>query len=373
MSLSLKIGAGDGVTNIEQKIARFHDDFRAKDAESSGRLEARISSDRRASYFKDIWSSLAVATAIDQCAEPASSVVIAWGVHDWARQDDEDGFALSYPGIVSLQRGASVVADAKPNPALSAVEVKRNISRRSGVIGSGARQRTVIELDPDLPIAARLSAGPSRRNSFFEFVRSSLAFLELSALGRKGASVESAAKGTILEFLYELHSNGYEHAQKQNSARFLRLQKHQYPSQTIASQHAVGFDELLSYIRSQETTKGFFNLVEASVSDFGPGIVDGFLSTFAGRQFFSTPRGELLGRLLHEQLSSKSSDPNAGLGIGHALAAAHELDAFVSLRTAEFWLTMSGKSGPVRMNFRNEASPIVTGTHWQLLLPEPIL
>ena len=105
------------------------------------------------------------------------------------------------------------------------------------------------------------------------------------------------------------------------------------------------------------------------MSDFGPGIVDGFLATSAGEAHRQRPRAELLQDLLHNQLSSKS-DPNAGLGIGNALAAAQEMGAFVSLRTAEFWLVTRLDKQP-RLYLRVGEFAKVPGTHWQLLLPDP--
>lgn len=369
MSIRLEIRASDGVADVERKIAQLQADL-SRVKGGCDLFGAKLASDRRASFFKDIWAAMAVAGGIDHCARAR---VVAWGLKDWSNRDDEDAFALSLPSILALQRGARIVTDARPPEPLEEAEVKRNITRHGGVIGTGGRQRTVIELDPDLPVAAALTTGAVRRDTFFEFVRGVLSLLEIGALARKGAIRESPAKGTILEFLYELHSNGYEHAQLDHRVRFLRLQKHLYPHRDVAARHAIEFDELLRYIGSQEErpSNRQFNLVEASVSDFGPGILDGFLSTFAGRAFANFPRRELMDKLLHEQLSSKSSDPNAGLGIGQALAAAREIDAFVSLRTGEFWLTMRGKHGGYRMSFREGALPTVVGTHWQLLLRDP--
>jgi len=39
--------------------------------------------------------------------------VTAWGLQNWSKLDDEDGFALSYPGIAALQLGADVLTDGK--------------------------------------------------------------------------------------------------------------------------------------------------------------------------------------------------------------------------------------------------------------------
>jgi hypothetical protein len=374
MSVDIEIGLKDTLSAIETKIGKVLDTLAKGHGPPSCELfKARVASDRRSSFFKDIWAALAVGSGIDRCA---NAEVTAWGLKDWSGQDDEDGFALSYPGLIALQRGARVLAETKPQQRLDAARVKRKIRLSRGVLGTGARQRTVVELDPDSPMAAALKTGYEDRDAFFEFVRSVLSELEIGALGRRqsyNGTRESPEKGTILEFLYELRSNAFEHGRTDNNVRLLRLQKHQYPHRDIALRHAPELDELADYLKTQpeRPSSGVFNLVEASVSDFGPGILDGFLSTFAGGAHKQRPRKELLDALLHEQLSSKSSDPNAGLGIGQALAAAREIDAYVSLRTGEFWLTMRGRRDAApRLTFREGLFPRIIGTHWQLLLPD---
>jgi hypothetical protein len=116
---------------------------------------------------------------------------------------------LSYPAIIALQLGADVLTDGKSPERLDPARVRRRISSAGGVLGTGARQRTVVELDPDLPRATPLTSVSGGRDAFFEFVRSILSFLEIGAMARKipGPARESAAKGTILEFLYELQAN----------------------------------------------------------------------------------------------------------------------------------------------------------------------
>jgi hypothetical protein len=367
MASDIDITASATLADIEKAISGLRPETQI------GRgLTARISSNRRSSYFKDIWCAIAVAAGLS--AGPTIRVT-AWGLQDWSKQDDEDGFALSYPGITALQLGADVLTDGRFPERLDPARVRRHISAVGGVLGTGARQRTVVELDPDLPRATPLMSGSGGRDAFFEFVRSILRFLEIGAMARKPAVAvgESTAKGTVLEFLYELQANAVEHGRASRNVRFLRLQKHLYPSRTEALGHAASFAELTDYLtaQSERPSNRQFNLVEASVSDFGPGILDGFLATFAGGAHRQRPRAELLAALLHDSLSSKS-DPNAGLGIRHALAAAREMGAFVALRTSEFWLVMRGSlDEEPRLVFREGDFAKVRGTHWQLLLPDP--
>jgi len=373
MSANIEISASDTLYAIEAKIKLLLHTLTYDAPSSSSQLKAKVASNRRSSFFKDIWAAIAIASAIGHCTR---ADITASGLKDWSRWEDEDGFAMSYPSLIAIQRGARVLAEAKPPQQLNPVDVKRKIGLLGGVIGTGGRQRTVVELDPDSPMAAALTTGYGRRDVFFEFVRRELSKLEIGALARARSTNkirESSAKGTILEFLYELHSNAFEHAREGNNVRLLRLQKHQYPHRDIAIRHAPQLDDLISYLEKQsaQPSNRAFNLVEASVSDFGPGVLDGFLSTFAGLSHKQRPRRELLNALLHEQLSSKSSDPNAGLGIRDALIAAREMDAYVSIRTGEFWLTMRGQlERSPRLVFRDGIFPKIVGTHWQLLLPD---
>jgi hypothetical protein len=368
MAFDIKIGTKDSLDDIESQVRQL-----LQKPSPATQFRSIVSSDRRGCFFKDIWGSIAVATGVERSND---SEVIAWGLQNWEQLEDEEGFALSYPSLIALQREARVVTDSVPID-LDAALVKRRLIEVGGILGTGARQRTIVELDPDLPMAARLTSGARRRDAFFEFARTVLAQLQIGALARKHESTstrESGAKGTILEFLYELHTNAFEHGRTESNVRTLRLQKHQYPHRRGAQHRASAFNELARYIETQpeRPSNRVFNLVEASVSDYGPGILDGFLNTFAGSRHRNRSRRELLDALLHDQLSSKSSDPNAGLGIIQALTAARDIDAFVSLRTAEFWLTMQGRLGEqAQLAFRAGEFPKIVGTHWQLLLPDP--
>jgi hypothetical protein len=265
MANSIDITATATLADIEAAISRLRSDAQ----ETRGEFIARISSNRRSSYFKDIWAAIAVAVGLNS---GGLARVTAWGLQDWSRQDDEDGFALSYPGITALQFGANVLTDGKSPELLDPARVRRRISAAGGVIGTGARQRTVVELDPDLPRATPLTSGAGGRAAFFEFVYSILRFLEIGAMARKtpGPAGESAAKGTILEFLYELQANAVEHGRAPRNVRLLRLQKHLYPSRIEALSHAENFQELIDYLADQpeRPSNRRFNLVEASVSDF---------------------------------------------------------------------------------------------------------
>jgi Thymidylate synthase complementing protein len=76
MSLRFEIRATDGVADIERKIAQLQTDLLLSKEKQCDLFGARLASDRRATFFKDIWAPMAVASGIDQCAR---AEVIAWG------------------------------------------------------------------------------------------------------------------------------------------------------------------------------------------------------------------------------------------------------------------------------------------------------
>lgn len=367
MAVQLQVARNDGVAAIEEKLLAVT----AALTPLKGRpLAAKLASDRRRTFFKDIWASMTLATGIDAAS---STEITAWGLKDWAGLQDFDKFALSHPALIGIQRGASIFTDQEPRQMLEADAVRRAVTDARGLLGTeGARLRTLVELDPQAPRAEVLAYNADSRATFFDFMRETLHVLEIGAR-EKGQGEGTAPRAQIIEWLFELYTNGFQHARRDGSVRLFRVQKHHYPNRAGALKHAEDIPELASYIARKEErlTPNTFNLVEASVSDFGPGIVDGFLETPAGKTHARSSRTELLYRLLHDQLSSKSNDPSAGLGIRNALDAARRLDAFVSLRTAEFSLSMSGRdSADASLTFRGGPLARVVGTHWQLLLPD---
>jgi hypothetical protein len=338
---------------------------RSDDSHRIGAFEALIATDWGAYLFKEHWSSLAIAPGL-LSAERAS--VLAWGHARFPDLGDE-GFQVSMPALLALQNGASVSAEGNPGETLAATDVRRYVAgKRSGLLGEGGNWRTLVEFDPEADVAQQLDTGDDRRTSFMALVSKTLAQLEVGALGGRVAPWDAGPRLTVLQFLHELHQNGWEHASDQRGIRVVQLHKHLHPKREGLERKAGSFDELRSYISRQ--AQGVINLVEASVSDFGPGLLDGFLASAPGARYKSRDRREVLTALLHEKLSGKPGDPDAGLGISQALQAARAMEAFVSLRTNEFWLVMDGARGEERLTARPGSFPAVVGTHWQILYPD---
>jgi len=367
----MDISRVDDLPAIEKRMRILARDIDMAAHPETGRLgtfEARLLSDWSDHLFKEQWAGMAIAEGL-ACAN--RSTVKAKGLATWPTLADE-AVQLGIPSLLSLQRGADVTL-ANGSAPLDPAEARRYIIDSGGLLGKGSGLwRCLVELDPHAGVAPVLNSELPRRDALIALVGSILEQLEVGAYGRRDPGQNFGPKSTVLEFLSELHTNGWEHARDGQSVRTVRLMKHLYLDRDALAGKAGGFDELQAYIQTQSA--GSINLVEVSVSDFGPGILDGFLQSFTGRAFQNMDRTTVLDRLLHDKLSAKAGDPNAGLGIRYALDAARAIWGFVSLRTGEFWYTLDGsaRDRAVRMVRRPGTFPNVQGTHWQLLYPDMV-
>jgi hypothetical protein len=371
MALRLEIGAKGDLSNVEKTLTDFYRRASAAvDPETNqvATFEARIASNLSGFLFKEQWAGMAVSPGLRISRDAR---VLAWGAQNLNEASDSS-FQTSMPALLALQQNAAVAAQGSPDVTVDAQALRRYIvEQRRGVLGTGS-WREIIELDPEASVAPVLNRGSDRRARFFEVVRSFMADMEVGAMGRRMQTQDIGYRRTALEFLLELHSNGWEHASEARGVRILRVAKHFYPRVEDLQAKAGEFGELANYIRSQGKPTDQVNLVEAGVSDFGPGILDGFLQSSAGRRYTGRDPAEIMDLLLHRKLSRKAADPNAGLGILNALQAAKAMFGFVSLRTGKFWFTMDGSTGgsEARLVQRPGTYPRVDGTHWQLLYPD---
>jgi hypothetical protein len=377
MSLKTSVGKTGDLASVEKGLGLLIRKIQAAAHPEDGTIaafEARVASEWTRHLFLEQWSGLAIAPGI---AAAQRSEVLAWGLKAWPQTrgvaEHDEAFQVSIPSLLALQRGATVSPETNRSLKVDATKVRRYVSeRRSGLLGQDSGHwRCLVEFDPEEASAAALGANGDRRGAFLKLVREILDKLQVGSLGRRQGGQDIGHRRTALEFLWELHMNGWEYASGERGVRVMRLAKHLYGGRDDLQEKAGSFRELSEYI-GRQPTHGAVNLVEASVSDFGPGILGGFLATDAGRSHHGRDRAELLDGLLHRKLSSKIADPNAGLGIFNALRAAKAMYAFVSLRTDEFWLTMDGSSPEpgARLIPREGRFEPVVGTHWQLLYPD---
>ena len=377
MSLKTSVGKTGDLAKIEEDLGLLVRKIAAAAHPESGQIasfEAKVASEWSRRFFLEQWSGIAIAPGL---AAAEKTRLLAWGLAAWPQRrslaEYDEAFEVSIPSLLTLQRGGVVSPEGERRAAADATRIRRYVAeRRGGLLGQASGQwRSLVEFDPEASVAAALDVDGDRRGAFLKLVRGVLDKLQVGALGRRQSLQEIGHKRTALEFLWELHMNGWEHASSARGVRIMRLAKHLYGGREDLKAKAGSFDELAEYI-DRQPVYGAVNLVEASVSDYGAGILDGFLASDAGHNHRERPRAELLDELRHGKISSKIADPNAGLGILNALRAARAMYAFVSLRTGEFWLTMDGSAEDTeaRLKIREGKYERVTGTHWQILYPD---
>jgi hypothetical protein len=375
--------------DVEEILRRTLQDFAQRPGID---CEVKLSSQ----FSGDLMLEVRVAALIGTLCRVAQGnlTIVTWGL---AGSDYRElpTFARTLPGLVAVQMATAVVTDGERQE-LDTNRLEQMISLHQGGIveTQGGLTRTLAEFDPQQSRAGVLldslegNSSLVRRRLFEQLLlkfRSELAIGMLQPTSRNKAWGRPDPKnvgslGALATFLGELHDNGYEHGrfsrqsdQRRPGIRLLRLRKH----------IAINKAELLSRADSPKSLRDFVQamgerslvLMEASVSDFGPGIVDHFLDCPQGRFYQSYGRRALLDRLLLDNLSAKTADPAAGLGTRKALEAAKAMSGYVSLRTGEFWLTRSFFEPSDSIELSDAVDkPLarVAGTHWQFFWPHPV-
>ena len=343
--------------------------------------------------FADIWLSILIGTF---CKHSDNNVeIITWGLHSSDSHSFHSDFFNSLHGITASQLATQLSTD-KNFQKLDCNIIERFISiRKRGILEpKGGTTRTLVEFDPQQPVALSLQDDLSshdaiigqtltKRRLFYQLLLKFRKALEVGSLKRRISPVNAGAIGDLSTFIFELHDNAYEHgrafasshARMPRNIRFVRLKKHIANSPHELLNRTRSFHELYKYIQEISSGSGKQVFIEASVSDFGLGIVDHFLQSPAGRLYESYPRQAIVNSLLNENWSAKQGDPAAGYGIPNALISAKKMSGFVSLRTGEFWLAQSysdPRTPPTLTASANQNHPSVTGTHWQFIWPNPI-
>lgn len=337
----------------------------------------RLASQFNAEFFSEIWATILLGTI---CRQHYSDLkIIAWGHREAA---PDSAFTSSLPGLSAIQMSDRVTTDTTDRPIdIDQIEFVINRQRGGLLEPVSGKVRTLIEFDPQSSIAPRLQ-GRSARERAILFKDLILTFRKDLEFGYKqrNLSVQSRDEiGVLSAFLGELHDNAFRYSRTSSynglslrGLRFVRIRAHL----------ALNKDDLVNRARNVPVIKDYLRrhsmhgIMEASVSDFGSGIVDHFLESQHGALYADSSRRELLQLLVHDPLSS-SSDPAAGYGLPMVLRAARKMSAFVSLRTAEFWLaqSFSDPEAPEKLvdvldsNGMLPSRPKVAGTHWQFLWP----
>lgn len=373
-AVTLDIQKAAGVADLEALLARIT----AIPRETPLRL--RVASTVEGGIFSDLWAAILVGTA----ARHHRCEIVARGLKEIA---PGSAFA-STPAFIATAGLATAIAPEGGEPISRERARKYLATRHSGLVDpeSGSAQ-ALVEFDPDYPTALVLRdrvGGPPmppaiRSRLFQRLILDFRRRLEIGALRRRIDPQDQGPAGNLGKFLAELHENAAEHGSRGPDGRSLpgsrtmRIKKHLANNKAQLLERCGSLALLSGYVAKALPDGGKVGLVEASISDFGLGMVDGFLSTPAARTTHLRGR-ELLEALVYERLSAKSSDPSAGLGIQKALESAQRMNGLVSLRTGEFWLAASFADAAPGIRLADVPGgphPKVAGTHWQLLWLQP--
>lgn len=372
----IPIPSGTGLLEAEQLISRVTDE------KLDGDIAAQVPTTFKQDIFADAWAAIALGTL---CRLKPDSAAIAWGIGDKEKFSDRV-FATTPPGLVSIFLAKDVRLDgnARTNLDITAAKTWIEYDRQGLLLGeSHGATRTLVEFS-DTRALALTALSPSHRKGtmsesvFRDFVLNARKQLEFWRNDSDPTGpLKDSPMGCLAEFIRELFENAYQHGRAPNSdrqLRFLRFRKIIDTKDRLRQRAGSHFDLLKQHVEKELEYDGPSGFLEVVVSDFGDGIVDHFLSSRAGRKYAEEPRRDVLQRLLYKNLSSKTHDTSAGLGILHALTAAQKLQAFVSVRTSEHWLAKSFNSGETATEL-DDVRPgqigRVAGTHWQLLWKIP--
>lgn len=375
-----------GIDYYENLLVRIQETTSEGDTK---KYSAAIASQSSSAFFSDLWAAISLGTL---CRRSEAVTAITWGIHSKPAELHESPWIDLLVGQVAVQMAQQVVLDANYEK-LDVGNVEREISlHRLGILETNSgTTRTLVEFDPQQPLALSLQDPKAQlgqanlitqRRLFGQLLLRFRKDLEVGNINRGIPHLDVGAVKALGTFFSELHDNSVEHGKipedghsKRGGIRFIRLRKHISNSRNDMLRRAEGFPQLHRYVDAALTGSGSHSFIEASVSDFGLGVVDHFLASPYGKDFRAASRRDLLERLLIDRLSAKASDPGAGLGIQRALTAAKDMAGFVSLRTGEFWLarSFSDPSAPLSMeDVKDKSPPTVAGTHWQFLWPQPI-
>jgi hypothetical protein len=373
---TLDLAKGATLTELEALLAQIN-----ADGANVGPVRLRSASSSDGGILADVWSGIVVGTA----ARLNPTQLVAWGLTDPIAPNSS--FAATLPFMVGLSLAESIMPDGG-DPIDRERARKYFANRHQGVVDpeSGLSQM-LVEFDPDYRRAQILSgrdrvgsnSTSSELKSFEMLILEFRQRLEIGALRRRMDPQNRGPAGDLGKFLFELYENGLDYGSRGRDGktaagtRLMRIKKHVANNKKQLIDRCGTFEQLRNYAREAVPDVSAPALIEATISDFGLGIVDSYSNSPAG-SLIELPRRELLEQLVYGRLSSKSGDPSAGLGIQKALDAARRMNGFVSLRTAEFWLTASfaGPSPSARLRDVGPGPhPRVAGTHWQLLWLQP--
>lgn len=293
------------------------------------------------------------ATTLAQClshhARRTGRLLIRDAYHDWTPQHSSDRFLCTIEGVVALVNNHMLDTTRVENARKASIpkEVFSALSDRlwrTGIIEiGGGPTRTFLAIDPthDTPIEFG-SVGVLEKSRFYESIEKVLS--QYNQAGSNNWQLHQRALINLISFIYETFQNTYEHGRYNSDSaiisgiRFFRIRHYiDNKSEDLVSR-ASGFPELQSFLEQSLNGKQSRKLIELCVSDCGQGITSHFLNSTSTNISPTKLRVDALNGLVADKLTSKQKMSGGGLGLPNAMSALGKLEAFLSLRTEEFWM-----------------------------------
>ena len=295
------------VDNIEQLLHLYGHIRHQTDAAPA---ELKLAAHQSKDIFADIWSAIAVGT---YCSRTDSNAVVKmWGIRQIGSDFEKSRFVNSLPGIVAIQMASSVISDGS-GEILNRNHLEQIISNhQKGVLEqAGGSTRTLCEFDPQQPVAPLLFHNGARdniadrRRLFRRMILQFRSDLEIGGLNRGIRPLDVGSIRHLTTFLSEIHDNAFEHGRVDPSnmrkIRLLRLRKHVSTSKNDLVRRARAIPLLSTYLQNITRSERTQAILEASVTDFGLGIVDHFLNSQYGKEFGTLSRITLLQDILSKR------------------------------------------------------------------------
>ena len=373
MIASIEAGPWMSLNDIERRLTMV--------SEIGDHITLRVAAGPGGALLNDVWAAILCGTV---CRATNARVVFT-DLDERKRSNVH--FENSLAGLTCTSIATSIQSN-EGTPLEGPALRQRIMLDNEGLVSPDSDDSQIlVEFDTDYPVAIRFqqrngarAESRSYRRRFENLVLEFRKKLDSGALRRgDDGAVKEGGAGEVGRFLAELHENGFQHGSRgtngaASGTRFFRMCTHSASSPGELLERCKAFPQLSHYVDRTFRRHDSVGLVEASVSDFGLGIVDAFQTSPAGLGDKVDRAELLLDGLIYGRLTSKSNDKSAGLGIQKALDAARSMQAFVSLRTGEFWLTASflPELPDARLTLLGTGShPPVAGTHWQIFWPQP--
>ena len=336
----------------------------------------------------NFFAETSIAQLISHLAQRPGRLVIRDAHNSWLPVPNNrfvsriDGVAaLAYSHLIASGR----LENAKQQPAPDSLYGKlETLLWNSGCLEDHGPTRTFVAIDPEHPNPVKLSS-PQGFKTPFEMIALSI-LREFHKTEKSRSSERQRAEEQLFNFVYEIFQNTIEHGRYSKKGqmiagvRYLRLHNYKDTSIEKLSHRAAGFEELKAFITRRGQKDGTKRFIELAVADAGQGITSHYLNS----QSFNAPqlsdRAQVIQGLFGGTLSSKRAMSGVGFGLPNAMAALEELEAFVNLRTEEFWLYRDYSAQNLNSDISQPLLPVrgldqlspIRGTQFNVLIDFPI-